>query len=72
MQTLQELVGQLPLDLQQEVRDFVEFLLKKRGTKVKSHLKCKLKFHWRGALRDLGHQYTSVELQHKLREWWGD
>ena len=28
--------------------------------------------NWRGALSDLGDQYTSVDLQHKLARWWGD
>lgn len=32
----------------------------------------KLKGDWGGMLADLGQQYTSVELQHKAQEWWGD
>ena len=35
MQTLKELIEQLPPELQQEVRDFVEFLLKRRAAKLK-------------------------------------
>src|SRR5688572_14368166 len=27
---------------------------------------------WRGALRDLRDQYTSVELQHKILDWWDE
>jgi len=68
MPTLKELVEQLPPDLQEEAKDFVEFLLQKRGTKEKGELKLR----WRGALRELRDQYTSVELQHKAVEWWGD
>ncbi|MEO0250347.1 MAG: DUF2281 domain-containing protein [candidate division WOR-3 bacterium] len=68
MQTLGELVEQLPPDLQQEVRDFVEFLLEKRAPKKRGQLK----LDWRGALRDLRDKCTSVELQHKALEWWGD
>jgi len=60
-QTLKELIEQLPLELQQEVRDFVEFLLEKRARKPK--------FDWAGALRDLRDRYSSVELQHKIAEW---
>ncbi len=71
MQTLKELVDQLPPELQQEVRDFVEFLLERRVAKLKAK-KGELKLDWRGALRDLRDKYTSVELQHKLLEWWGD
>jgi hypothetical protein len=68
MSTLKELVEQLPPELQEEVRDFVEFLLEKREVKKKGELK----LGWRGALRDLGDKYTSVDLQHKILEWWGD
>ena len=32
----------------------------------------RLKGGWGGALADLGQHYTSVELQHKAMEWWGD
>ena len=32
----------------------------------------RLRADWGGALADLGRQYTSVELQHKAKEWWGD
>ncbi len=68
MQTSKDLVEQLPPDLQQEVKDFVEFLLEKRVPKKRA----KLKLDWRGALRDLRDKYTSVELQHKVLEWWDD
>lgn len=71
MNSLQELIEQLPPELQQEVRDFVEFLLEKRLSKAKTK-KGELKISWRGALRDLRDKYTSVELQHKISEWWGD
>jgi hypothetical protein len=67
-QTLEEMVKELPLELREEVRDFVELLLEKRARKPKA----KLSLSWRGALRDLREQYTSVELQHKALQWWGD
>jgi len=65
---LDDLVKELTPEMEDEVRDFVEFLLKKRQPKPKA----KLDLSWRGALRDLGHKYTSVELQHRIVEWWGD
>lgn len=65
MQTLKELVEQLPPDVQQEVRDFVEFVLERRRKKPKG----KPRFHWAGALKDLRDQYTSVQLQHQIAEW---
>lgn len=65
---LDDLVKELTPEMEDEVRDFVEFLLKKRPPKPKA----KLDLSWRGALRDLRHKYTSVRLQHKIVEWWGD
>jgi len=64
MQTLETLIKQLPPELQEEVKDFVEFLLEK-----KKKQKRKLKMNWAGALKDLKSKYTSVELQHKISEW---
>lgn len=68
MKRLEELIKELPSELQQEVEDFVQFLIEKRIRKPKG----KLKFDWEGALQDLRDQYTSVELQHKILELWGD
>lgn len=65
---LEVMVKELPPEMQQEVRDFVEFLMEKRTHKPKG----RLKLDWSGALRDLRDQYTSVELQHKVLEWRGD
>lgn len=65
---IQQLIEELPPDLQQEVKDFVEFLSEKHLKRPKNDLQLK----WRGALRDMRAQYNSVELQHKISEWWGD
>ncbi len=67
-QTLEEMVNQLPPEMQDQVRDFIEFLLEKRVRKPQHELR----LDWRGALRDLRDQYSSVDLQHKALEWWGD
>ena len=63
-----KMIEGLPPELQQEVADFAEFLLQKQARKPGRPLS----LNWRGALRDLRGQYTSVELQHKALEWWGD
>jgi hypothetical protein len=68
MTTLAEFVEQLPPDIQREVKDFAEFLLKKRAQK-KHEVPV---FDWEGALRDLAEQYTSVELQHEISRMRGD
>ena len=65
MEPLKEFVEKLPPDLQQEVKDFIEFLLEKRAKKTHG----KPKFDWAGALEDLRNQYTSVELQHAISKW---
>ena len=68
MQTLKELIEKLPPELQQEVRDFVEFLLERKVRKRER----KLRQDWAGALRKYRDQYTSLELQKKALEWRGD
>lgn len=68
MKTLEELIKELPPDLQEEVRDFAEFLL---NTKVRVKQK-KLRLTWAGGLREFRDQFTSLELQKKSLQWWGD
>ena len=65
---LQELVQDLPSDMRAEVRDFVEFLLAKRGLRAKRTLRQ----DWAGALRNYRQQYTSLELQRQALTWRGD
>jgi len=65
MKDIEERIKELPPRLQEEVEDFVEFLLEKQQKKPRG----KPNFGWAGALKDLRGQYTSVELQHKISEW---
>jgi len=62
---LVELIEELPLELQEEVRDFARFLLERRARKLKR----KPKFEWAGALKELRDRYTSVDLQHEISRW---
>ena len=66
--TLIEKVRRLPPEKQQEVADFVDFLLERvvENEQVRSEER-QPTFAWRGALRDLRDQYTSVELQHEVQ-----
>jgi hypothetical protein len=66
--SLEELVKELSPDRQEEVRDFVLFLLEKQAKKSGR----KLRQDWAGALKDYRDQYTSLELQKKALEWRGD
>ena len=62
MKSLEEKIKELPPELQQEVEDFVDSLTERQERRVRSQLK----LDWRGSLRDLRDQYTSVELQHEI------
>ncbi len=62
------ILDQLSPDLLQEVEDFAQFLFEKRSYQRTGRLNPQL----RGVLKELGEEYTSVELQHKSLEWWSD
>ncbi len=64
-ENLEKIINELPPELQQEVLDFVQFLIEKRSGRTQH----KPSFNWAGALKDLKNQYSSVELQHKISEW---
>ena len=71
MKTLDELVEvtkELPEELQSEVRDFARFLRESRVPRPRR----KLRQDWAGGLREFRDEYTSLELQKKALEWWGD
>ena len=68
MSKLKELIEQLPPDLQEEVVDFVEFLLEKKCQKSKR----RLRLDWAGGLKEYSDHYTSLELQKKSLDWWED
>lgn len=67
MATLREMIEQLPPELEQEVKDFVEFLIHKHG---QSH-RNRLRMDWAGSLQEYRGQYTSLELQRAAMQWWG-
>jgi len=66
--SLEELVKELPRELHQEAADFLQFLIEKRLRKPAGMLK----LDWRGGLAYLRDKYTSVELQHEIRDMWDD
>jgi len=68
MESLEEIVAKLPPEHQQEVRDFALFLAEKRA-RPKGR---KLRLDWAGGLKEFRDQYTSLELQKKSLDWWGD
>lgn len=68
MKNLEEIIKELPPDLQEEVKDFAKYLLE---TKTNPKRK-KLTLTWAGGLREFRDKFTSLELQKKALEWWGD
>jgi hypothetical protein len=68
MENLEDLMARLPPELQQEVRDFAFFLAEKKTIQKRR----KLRFNWAGGLREFRDRYTSLELQKKSTDWWGD
>ncbi len=67
MGSIEDKIKMLPPELQREVEDFVESLIESQEQRSKRELR----LNWRGALRDLRDQYTSVELQHETLKQWG-
>jgi len=65
---IEDMIKELPLHLQHEVEDFIQFLIEKQARKPAR----KLRQDWAGALRDYRDKYTSLELQKKALEWRGD
>ncbi len=62
---ISELWQELPPDLQQQVRDFAEFLANKHLTSAKP-----LQLKWAGALREYKH-LSALDLQRSVLENWG-
>jgi len=67
MKKLFEKIKKLSPELRKEVEDFIEFLEKKHSLRDEGPLEI-IKF--RGVLQELGKEYSSVELQHKILELW--
>ncbi len=66
MGSVEEKFRRLPSELQREVMDFIDFLLRK----VKKKPAKKLRLDWAGGLKEYRDKFTSLELQKKALEWW--
>ena len=67
MQTLMEKIRSLPPDVQQQVEEYVDFLLSRHAP----HTARKLSQDSAHGLARYGDQYTALELQKKALEWRG-
>jgi len=65
---LKALIDRLPPEMECEVKEHIENLLKTAG-KVR---KRKLRLDWAGGLKEYRNQYTSLSLQKKILEWWAE
>ena len=65
MENIEQKIHQLPKYLQQEVIDFIEFLIKKRIHRKKK----KPGLAWIGGLKEYRGKYNSLELQKKALVW---
>jgi len=63
-QSLEQMIRELPPELEDEVKGFIAKLLARRSQRGR-----KLRQDWGGGLEDLRDQYTSLELQKKSLEW---
>jgi hypothetical protein len=61
----EELFNRLAPESQQEVRNFIEFLIAKQKVRPRRQPQ----FDWAGALTEMRDQYSSVDLQHQLLNW---
>ncbi|MBS4028728.1 MAG: DUF2281 domain-containing protein [Ignavibacteriales bacterium] len=68
MKTIEEKIHELPPELKIEAEQLIDDLIEKH-TKREPR---KMQLTWAGGLREFRNQFTSVELQHKALEWWGD
>jgi Uncharacterized conserved small protein len=65
MAKIEEKIKKLPTELQKEVEDFIDFLLRKKKKRQKKIPN----LDWIGGLRELRDRYTSLQLQKKALEW---
>ena len=68
MGPMENKIKTLPLELQQEVSDFVDFLIEKKSIPAQ---KRKLKQDWAGSLSEYRDQFTALQLQEKAGDWRG-
>ena len=66
--SIEKKIKELPPELQQEVADFVDFLIMRKEGSGDTK-KDSFNFKWARGLSELKENYTSVDLQHKSMDW---
>jgi hypothetical protein len=62
---VEELFQQLRPENQKEVQSYIEYLIAKQEARSRRQPE----FPWAGALEEMREEYSSVELQHEIRDW---
>lgn len=65
MHNIIERIQELAPELQEEVADFVSFLIAKQNERKSGTPS----FTWAGSVKEMCSEYTSVELQHAISKW---
>ena len=65
MKQLESRIKELPQDLQEEVLDYIDFLLSKKAGIARK----KPRLGWFGGLREYKNKFTSLDLQDKAASW---
>ncbi len=68
MKSAEQIIKELPPEVQQEVLDFAEFLMNKR----KPAKRKRMRLDWIGGLKEFRDRYTALELRKKALEWWDE
>jgi Protein of unknown function (DUF2281) len=68
MKSFDDKIRELPPELQQEVESFIQSL----AVRIKSEDATPPRLNWKGALQELGTEYSSVDLQHQALDWWNE
>lgn len=63
---LNEKFDSLPYYLKREVLDYIEFLTRRHKIRNKKE---PFSFNWEGGLKDIKEHFSSVDLQHKVRDY---
>ena len=65
---LKALIDRLPPEMEFELKEHIEHLLRMAGAGRKG----RLRLDWAGGLKEYRNQYTSRALQKKVLEWWAE
>jgi hypothetical protein len=64
--TVEPVIRKMPPDLQRQVLKYIEALSARTGGKHRGTMK----FAWAGCCADMKDEYSSVQLQKKILDWW--